>query len=63
MFQFLLSPEVETIQQSKKRRKDKMKRLKTPVVGDLEPMMSALPELSEIIQMSREAGKRADKRR
>ncbi|XP_071822250.1 ribosome biogenesis protein SLX9 homolog [Apostichopus japonicus] len=54
---------VETIQQSKKRRKDKMKRLKTPVVGDLEPMMSALPELSEIIQMSREAGKRADKRR
>lgn len=40
-----------------------MKRLKTPVVGDLEPMMSALPELSEIMQLSRDAGKRADKRR
>lgn len=54
---------VESIQQTKKRRKEKMKRLKTPVVGDLEPMMSALPELSEIMQLSRDAGKRADKRR
>lgn len=54
---------VDAIQQTKKRQKERMKRAKTPVVGDLEPMMSALPELSEIIRMSEEAGKRADKRR
>ncbi|PIK36202.1 hypothetical protein BSL78_26963 [Apostichopus japonicus] len=51
----------DSTEQEEKKRQDE--RLKTPVVGDLEPMMSALPELSEIIQMSREAGKRADKRR
>lgn len=58
---FLFLAEIDAIQAGKQAEKERKKREKTKIVGDLHPMLNALPTLEELIAQANKPNQNSKK--